>query len=41
MASFHELAACTAPLPDTPLQSTDLLQIVYTSGTESRPRAPC
>lgn len=38
MASFHELAACTAPLPDTPLQSTDLLQIVYTSGTESSPK---
>ena len=38
MASFHDLAACTAPLPDTPLQSTDLLQIVYTSGTESAPK---
>ena len=38
MASFHELAACTAPLPDTLLQSTDLLQIVYTSGTESSPK---
>ena len=35
MASFHDLAACTAPLPESPLQSTDLLQIVYTSGTES------
>ena len=38
MASFHELAACTAPLPESPLQSTDLLQIVYTSGTESSPK---
>ena len=38
MASFHDLAACTAALPDSPLQSTDLLQIVYTSGTESLPK---
>ena len=38
MASFHDLAACTAPLPDTPLASTDLAQIVYTSGTESSPK---
>jgi fatty-acyl-CoA synthase len=38
MASFHELTACTDALPDTPLQSTDLLQIVYTSGTESSPK---
>ena len=38
MASFHELAACTAALPETPLQSTDLAQIVYTSGTESSPK---
>lgn len=38
MASFHELAASTAALPDSPLQSTDLLQIVYTSGTESAPK---
>ena len=38
MASFHDLAACTDALPDTPLQSTDLLQIVYTSGTESAPK---
>jgi fatty-acyl-CoA synthase len=38
MTSFDELAACAAPLPDTPLQSTDLLQIVYTSGTESAPK---
>ena len=38
MTSFHELAASTAALPDSPLQSTDLLQIVYTSGTESSPK---
>ena len=38
MASFDELAACAAPLPETPLQSTDLAQIVYTSGTESSPK---
>ena len=38
MADFHELAACTAPLPDVSLQSTDLAQIVYTSGTESSPK---
>ena len=38
MASFHDLAACQDALPDTPLQSTDLLQIVYTSGTESSPK---
>ncbi|MCL1961687.1 MAG: acyl-CoA synthetase [Desulfovibrionaceae bacterium] len=38
MISFHDLAACTAPLPDAPLQSTDMAQIVYTSGTESTPK---
>jgi fatty-acyl-CoA synthase len=38
MVSFDDLAACTAPLPDTPLQSTDPAQIVYTSGTESSPK---
>ena len=38
MVSFDELAACTAALPDVPLQSTDLAQIVYTSGTESSPK---
>ncbi|PKO44751.1 MAG: acyl-CoA synthetase [Betaproteobacteria bacterium HGW-Betaproteobacteria-3] len=38
MASFHDLAACTAPLPDVSLTSTDLAQIVYTSGTESTPK---
>jgi len=39
MASFYDLVACTAPLTEPPqLQSTDLLQIVYTSGTESTPK---
>ena len=38
MTSFDELAASTAALPATPLQSTDLAQIVYTSGTESSPK---
>ncbi|MDO5288764.1 MAG: acyl-CoA synthetase [Pseudomonadota bacterium] len=38
MIGFDELAACQDPLPDTPLQSTDLAQIVYTSGTESAPK---
>ena len=38
MANFHDLATCTAALPDVPLQSTDLAQIVYTSGTESSPK---
>ena len=38
MARFDELAACTAPLPEITLTSTDLAQIVYTSGTESMPK---
>jgi fatty-acyl-CoA synthase len=38
MVSFDELAACTAPLPEVMLSSTDLAQIVYTSGTESTPK---
>ena len=38
MVSFDELAACTAPLPEVTLSSTDLAQIVYTSGTESTPK---
>jgi fatty-acyl-CoA synthase len=38
MLSFDILAACTAPLPDVMLSSTDLAQIVYTSGTESTPK---
>ncbi len=39
MTSFHDLAATTSAPPDTPqLTSTDLAQIVYTSGTESTPK---
>jgi len=38
MLNFDELAACQDPPPKAPLQSTDLLQIVYTSGTESSPK---
>jgi fatty-acyl-CoA synthase len=38
MARFDELAACTEPLPEITLTSTDLAQIVYTSGTESMPK---
>lgn len=38
MLDFHALAASPAPLPPTALQSTDLAQIVYTSGTESAPK---
>ncbi|MCA0328229.1 MAG: acyl-CoA synthetase [Proteobacteria bacterium] len=38
MASFDKLAACPDALPEPPLQSTDLAQIVYTSGTESSPK---
>ena len=38
MHSFDNLAACTAALPMVTLASTDLLQIVYTSGTESSPK---
>ena len=38
MHSFDTLAACTAALPEITLTSTDLLQIVYTSGTESSPK---
>ena len=38
MHSFDTLAACSAPLPEITLTSTDLLQIVYTSGTESSPK---
>ena len=39
MISFDELAATTTAPPPTPqLQSTDLAQIVYTSGTESMPK---
>jgi fatty-acyl-CoA synthase len=39
MTSFDDLAASDAPAPETPqLSSTDLAQIVYTSGTESMPK---
>jgi fatty-acyl-CoA synthase len=38
MHNFHELAACTQALPELKLASTDLAQIVYTSGTESSPK---
>jgi fatty-acyl-CoA synthase len=39
MISFDELAATTPPPPPAPqLTSTDLAQIVYTSGTESVPK---
>mgnify|MGYP000600212894 CR=1 FL=1 len=38
MVGFDELAARTAALPEADLGSTDLLQIVYTSGTESSPK---
>ena len=38
MLTFDELAACTAPPPDTPVGTDDLAQIVYTSGTESLPK---
>ncbi|MDO8904492.1 acyl-CoA synthetase [Hydrogenophaga sp.] len=38
MRTFDELAACTDPLPDVNLGSSDLAQIVYTSGTESTPK---
>ncbi len=38
MHSFDTLVACQEPLPVVALASTDLLQIVYTSGTESAPK---
>ncbi len=38
MHCFDDLAACVAPMPATTFDSTDLLQIVYTSGTESSPK---
>jgi fatty-acyl-CoA synthase len=38
MHPFDELVACTDRLPEVTLQSTDLAQIVYTSGTESMPK---
>ena len=38
MHSFDDLAACTLALPEFQFASTDLAQIVYTSGTESSPK---
>lgn len=38
MLDFHALAASRATLPATGADSTDLAQIVYTSGTESAPK---
>lgn len=38
MHRFDHLAACGDPLPPVQLGSTDLAQIVYTSGTESSPK---
>ncbi|TWO73326.1 long-chain-fatty-acid--CoA ligase [Caenimonas sedimenti] len=38
MVSFHTLAATEATPPEVDLASGDLLQIVYTSGTESSPK---
>jgi fatty-acyl-CoA synthase len=38
MLRFDDLAASTAPLPEVELAGSDLLQIVYTSGTESLPK---
>jgi fatty-acyl-CoA synthase len=35
---FHTLAATTAVLPDNELTGSMLAQIIYTSGTESRPK---
>jgi fatty-acyl-CoA synthase len=38
MLAFDELAASDAPPPEVELAGSDLLQIVYTSGTESLPK---
>lgn len=38
MIGFDTLAACDAALPDVDLDGKDVLQIVYTSGTESAPK---
>jgi fatty-acyl-CoA synthase len=38
MITFDALAASDAPPPEVELGGTDLLQIVYTSGTESAPK---
>jgi fatty-acyl-CoA synthase len=38
MITFDSLAACEAAAPQVALSGSDLLQIVYTSGTESLPK---
>jgi len=38
MTAFDALAACDAAPPEPALDGSDLLQIVYTSGTESSPK---
>ncbi|MGY8894465.1 MAG: acyl-CoA synthetase [Burkholderiales bacterium] len=38
MHNFDTLAACTDAMPDVQLGSSDVAQIVYTSGTESSPK---
>ncbi len=38
MHNLEQLAACTDALPERHLTSTDVAQIVYTSGTESSPK---
>ena len=38
MIAFDDIAACSDALPEPQLDGTDLLQIVYTSGTESSPK---
>ncbi len=38
MHNFEQLAVCTDALPELHLTSTDVAQIVYTSGTESSPK---
>ena len=38
MIAFDDIAACADPLPEPQLDGSDLLQIVYTSGTESSPK---
>ncbi len=38
MHNFEQLAACQDTLPELKMTSTDVAQIVYTSGTESSPK---
>ena len=38
MTSFAELTACVEPLSESVLSSESLAQILYTSGTESKPK---